>query len=70
MTPFIVGFVTNAKLNPVVIICGVMLVVGLFPIKFIKETLQKNNSESEQLEKDQPTTSESLLTESLTKSHL
>lgn len=42
MTPFIVGIVTNAKLNPVVIICGVMLVIGIFPIKFIKETLTKN----------------------------
>lgn len=43
LTPFIVGLVTNAKLNPIVIICCVMLVLGLFPIKFIKETLQKSD---------------------------
>lgn len=36
LTPFIVSAVTNAKLNPIVIICCVMLVIGLFPIKFIK----------------------------------
>lgn len=45
ITPFIVGFVTNAKLNPIVIICCVMLVIGLFPIKFIQETLQKPTTE-------------------------
>lgn len=44
MTPFIVGAVTNAKLNPVVMIACVMIVIGLFPIKFIKETLNKNPS--------------------------
>jgi MFS-type transporter involved in bile tolerance (Atg22 family) len=43
LTPFIVGFVTNAKLNPIVIICCVMLVLGLFPIKFIKETNNKDS---------------------------
>lgn len=43
LTPFIVGFVTNAKLNPIVIICCVMLVLGLFPIKFIKETNKKGS---------------------------
>lgn len=42
MTPFIVGAVTNAKINPVVMISCVMIVVGLFPIKFIKETLNKS----------------------------
>ncbi len=44
MTPFIVGAVTNAKINPVVMISCVMIVIGLFPIKFIKETLNKNAS--------------------------
>ncbi len=44
MTPYIVGIVTNAKLNPIVIICGIMLVFGLFPIKYIKETLKNDAS--------------------------
>lgn len=50
MTPFIVGAVTNAKLNPVVIIACVMIVIGLFPIKFITETLNKNSTDNEKEE--------------------
>jgi len=50
MTPFIVGAVTNAKLNPVVIIACVMIVIGLFPIKFITETLNKNPTDNEKEE--------------------
>lgn len=67
MTPFIVGAVTNAKLNPVVMIACVMIVIGLFPIKFITETLNKGE---EEVEKEDPTTassSQSILTDSLTK---
>lgn len=67
LTPFIVGLVTNAKLNPIVIISCVMIVLGLFPIKFIKETLQKSDPEFSSISKDEHSTAESLLTESLTK---
>lgn len=35
MSPFIVGAVTNLKINPIIVISGIMIIVGLFPIKFI-----------------------------------
>lgn len=60
MAPYVVGVVTNAKLNPVVVICFIMLFAGLFPIKFIKETLKKDSQDSEKL-LDEPVTSDSII---------
>ena len=41
LTPFIVAMVTNANINPVIIVAAAVLIIGIIPLKFVKETFKK-----------------------------
>lgn len=52
MTPYVVSLVTNSGQKPIVFLSIFVIVLGIFPIKFIKETFvpKKSKDEEESIE--------------------